>query len=88
MEPWVAPVIVGVMSSITGIIIAIIQHGESKKARDLQMTHLDQKLDGLVKDIECVDKKVEDNAAETIRIKGRVIALETRIGAYHSERGI
>ena len=73
-------ILVGIASSLTTIVVALIQYNKGMSDLDLKVEHLEGKFDDLKtdlrKDIECVEKKVEENIKDTGRIKGKIVGLE------------
>lgn len=80
-------IIVGLITSVTTIIVAIVQYNKNQTARDLNVAHLEKTIDiklgtltdkikGVSEDVKCIEEKVDENIRETGELKGRVIVLE------------
>lgn len=84
------PIIVGLITSVTTIIVAIVQYNKNQIALDTKVDHLDETLDiklnaltdkikGISEDVKCVEDKVDENIRETGELKGRVMVLEQNV---------
>ncbi len=71
MEVW-GPIIVGLMSSLAVVVVALVQHSKTKAVIEVQMHNLTDK-------VKCVEDKVDANIRETGKIKDRVIVLEQNV---------
>lgn len=74
---------IGLVPSITSIVVALIQYSKGKSNLELEMGYLkkdviDLKVD-LKEDIECVERKLDKNIEDTHKIKDRVIVLEQNV---------
>jgi low affinity Fe/Cu permease len=71
---------IGLVPSVTSIVVALIQYNKGKSNLDLKVEHLEGRFDELKvelkRDIECVEKKVDENIKDTGKIKGKIVGLE------------
>lgn len=77
---WWAFLAIGLVPSMTSIVVALIQYNKGKSNLELEMGHLKGNFKTLKKDlredITCVEEKIDENIRETGRIRIDMVSLE------------
>lgn len=71
MGDW-GPVIVGAMSLLGTITTAVVLYRSQKSVIETELGHL-------CKEVAEISDELKDNVKETVKIKGKLIALETTV---------
>ena len=85
-------ILVGIASSLTTIVVALIQYNKGKSNLELEMTHLkgdfqELKTD-LRKEITCIEEKIEENTKEISGVKEKIVAIEKDVEFITSGKGL